>query len=224
MNFTKNPLPTLLFVIVACSSQGDPAVEANAPVQQVVDSSLARSLLAELDPAIIQEVRYATSNNFTGAVLPGYGRGIVLLHREAAAALSRVNTRLNLTQHGLKVWDGYRPVRATEAMVAWTERVGRQDLIADGYIASRSRHNQGVAVDLTVVELAGGRELDMGTLYDIFGPEAHTANATGTVMANRRILLDAMEAEGFTNYANEWWHFSFEVSDPAPMDLPLDAW
>jgi D-alanyl-D-alanine dipeptidase len=109
-------------------------------------------------------------------------------------------------------------------MVEWCERTGRTDLLDNGYIARRSRHNQGVAVDLTLIRLATGTELDMGTAYDHFDATAHTANATGEVAVHRRTLVDAMAAEGFVNYENEWWHFSFDVPEPMPFDLPLDAW
>jgi D-alanyl-D-alanine dipeptidase len=223
-------LPLVAAGVLACSpaprsaADDDRATVANATEQEVADSSVARALLAELDGAIGQEVRYATSDNFTGQPLPGYERGVVLLRREAAAALGRVASGLAGRGLGLKVWDGYRPVRATLAMVDWTERVGRTDLLDDGYIARRSRHNQGVAVDLTLVELATGAELDMGTPYDSFTEAAHTASASGVVAANRRVLVEAMAAEGFTNYVNEWWHFSYEVPDPTPFDLPLGAW
>jgi D-alanyl-D-alanine dipeptidase len=64
----------------------------------------------------------------------------------------------------------------------------------------------------------------MGTAFDHFDATAHTANASGQVAANRKILVDAMAAEGFVNYENEWWHFSFDVADPVPFDLPLSAW
>ncbi len=115
-------------------------------------------------------------------------------------------------------------MRATLAMVAWTERNGRTDLLDDGYIARRSRHNQGVAIDLTLVRASDGTELDMGTPFDEFSSRSHTANASGTVAENRRILVDAMAAAGFSNYSSEWWHFSFVVPDPLPFDLPLGAW
>jgi D-alanyl-D-alanine dipeptidase len=106
-------------------------------------------------------------------------------------------------------------------MVDWTRRVGREDLLRDGYIASRSRHNLGLAVDLTLVSAATGRELAMGTAFDTFSSAAHTANAAGEVAANRRRLVRLMEAEGFTNYAQEWWHFSYDVPDPRRFDLPI---
>lgn len=219
---------SLLLVALLAGCAASPAAQqataANTAEQAIAPDSVARRLLAPLDPAIVQEVRYHGRDNFTGAPLPGYGVPLVLLRVEAAEALARVQRRLEAEGYGLKVWDGYRPVRATLAMVAWTERVGRTDLLDDGYIARRSRHNQGVAVDLTVVERASGRELDMGGAFDEFSAVSHTANATGAVARNRAVLLEAMEAEGFVNYANEWWHFSLAVADPVPFDLPLEAW
>ena len=120
-----------------------------------------------------------------------------------------------------EVVDAYRPVRATLAMVDWTERVNRPDLLKDGYIASRSRHNLGLAIDLTLIETATGRELEMGTPFDTFSAAAHTANASGTAAANRQILKAAMEREGFVNYDQEWWHFSFNVGNPLRFDRPI---
>lgn len=217
--------PVLASLVVLAGCGGSTlAVQPNATPQEVGPDSLARAVLAELPAAVRQEVRYATTNNFTGAPLPGYGRPVVLLRREAAAALGRVAERLAARGLGLKVWDGYRPVRATLAMVAWCERTGRTDLLDNGYIARRSRHNQGVAVDLTLVRLADGGELPMGTAYDQFDERAHTANASGEVARHRGWLVEAMAAEGFVNYENEWWHFSLAVDDPVPFDLPLEAW
>jgi D-alanyl-D-alanine dipeptidase len=106
-------------------------------------------------------------------------------------------------------------------MVDWAERTGRRHLLDDGYIARRSRHNQGVAVDLTIVELTKGTELPMGTPFDTFSEDAHTANATGDVKRNREMFVRVMQSEGFTNYDQEWWHFFFAVPDPVPFDLPI---
>ncbi len=171
-----------------------------------------------LDSAIVVELRYATSSNFTGAPLPGYLANRAFLRREAAAALARVQRDLRPKRLGLKIFDSYRPVRATLAMVDWTERVHRPDLLKDGYIASRSRHNLGLAIDLTLIDLATGKELEMGTPFDTFSAAAHTANATGEAAANRQQLKAAMEREGFVNYDQEWWHFSFDVPNPLRFD------
>jgi D-alanyl-D-alanine dipeptidase len=170
-----------------------------------------------LDSTIAVEVRYATTRNFTGAVLPGYEANRAYLRREAAEALARVQRRLRSGGMGLKVFDGYRPVRATRGMIEWARRTGQMHLIEDGYIASHSRHNLGLAVDLTLVDFSvGGREVDMGTPYDTFSEQAHYANATGRTLRYRRLLRTVMESEGFRQYELEWWHYSFEVPGQAP--------
>jgi len=183
--------------------------------------AVADTLLADvrtLDSTIVVALRYATSNNFTGAPLPGYLGNRAFLRREAAAALARVQRDLRPQGLGLKIFDAYRPVRATLAMVDWTKRVNRPDLLTDGYIASRSRHNLGLAIDLTLIDRATGRALEMGTPFDTFSAAAHTANATGEAAANRQKLKGAMEREGFVNYDQEWWHFSFDVPTPLRFD------
>jgi D-alanyl-D-alanine dipeptidase len=164
-------------------------------------------------------MRYRNANNFTGAPLAGYQGNHALMRREAAAALARVQASLKSQGLGLKIWDAYRPVRATLDMVAWTVRVHREDFVRDGYIADKSKHNLGVAIDLTLVKLANGQELDMGTPHDEFSANAHTANATGTVAANRATLVNAMAAQKFINYDQEWWHFSFDVPNPLRFDM-----
>lgn len=174
-----------------------------------------------LDSSIVVDLRYATSNNFTGAPLPGYYANRAYLRREAATALARVQSDLRPRGLGLKVFDGYRPVRATLAMVDWTRRVHRPDLLTDGYIASRSRHNLGLAVDLTLIELPSAQELEMGTPFDTFSAAAHTANATGPAAINRQKLKSEMEAEGFANYDQEWWHYTFNVTNPVRFDRPI---
>lgn len=199
-------------------------VPVNTEPLPLASRAAADSLLVDvrqLDSTIQVDVRYATADNFTGAPLPGYEAPRVLLRREAAQALARVQRRLRSGGLGLVVFDGYRPVRATAAMVGWARRAGRGDLIADGYIASRSRHNLGVAVDLTLVDQASGSRPDMGTPYDAFSEAAHTAHAGGRVQRFRQVLLRAMEAEGFANYEKEWWHFSYPVAGALPFDEPI---
>ena len=197
----------------------------NTAETEIAPNSAADSLLTDvrsLDSAIVVEMRYATANNFTGAPLPGYLANRAFLRREAAAALARVEKDLRAQQLGIKVFDAYRPARATLAMVDWTERVHRTDLLKDGYIASRSRHNLGLAIDLTLIDLATGKELEMGTPFDTFSAAAHTANASGVAASNRQRLKAAMEKEGFTNYDQEWWHFSYEVSKPVRFDRVIE--
>jgi zinc D-Ala-D-Ala dipeptidase len=200
-----------------------PASAINTPQVDVAADSVARARLIDVhlvDPTIMVEARYATSNNFTGAPLPGYETNRALLRREAAAALARVQRRARDEGVALKIFDAYRPVRATQAMMDWTQRLGQQQLVRDGYIASRSRHNLGVAVDLTLIG-GDGQELDMGTPFDTFSAAAHTANATGQVAVNRALLTRLMQAEGFEGYEKEWWHYSYTVPDPLRFDLVI---
>jgi len=222
--------PLLAALTSACISSppARPPVTVAPPVNtvetEIAPDAVADTLLTDvrsLDPTIVVDMRYATSNNFTGAPLPGYLGNHAYLRREAAAALARVQRDLRSEGLGLKIFDAYRPVRATLAMVDWTERVNRPDLLKDGYIASRSRHNLGLAIDLTLIDLSSGRELEMGTPFDTFSTAAHTANATGAAAANRQKLKSAMEREGFLNYDQEWWHFSFNVPNPLRFDRPI---
>jgi D-alanyl-D-alanine dipeptidase len=196
----------------------------NTAETEVAPDAVADTLLTDirsLDSTIVVDLRYATPDNFTGAPLPGYLTNRAYLRREAAAALARVQRELKPLGLGIKIFDAYRPVRATLAMVDWTARVNRPDLLKDGYIASRSRHNLGLAIDLTLIDLATGRELGMGTPFDTFSAAAHTANAVGETAVNRQRLKAAMEREGFVNYDQEWWHFSFNVPNPLRFDRPI---
>jgi zinc D-Ala-D-Ala dipeptidase len=196
----------------------------NTPPLAIAPDAAADTLLLDVragDSTIQVDARYAGSNNFTGRPLPGYDAPRALLRREVAAALVRVQARLRSGGLGLRVWDGYRPVRATLAMVEWAERSGRTSLLDDGYIARRSRHNLGVAVDLTMVDLVTGTEVPMGTPFDTFTAAAHTANAEGRIRRYRDILVRAMESEGFKNYDQEWWHFSYDVPGALPFDRPI---
>ena len=216
----------LLFLAVLPAPLRAQAAVANADSQVVAPDILAERLLVDvrtLDSTIRVDARYAGPDNFTGAPLPGYNANRALLRREAAEALARVQHRLAAEGLGLKIWDGYRPVRATQAMVAWTERTNQTWLLDSGYIARRSRHNQGVAVDLTLVDLHSGVELPMGTSFDTFGDAAHTDNATGAVKQSRDHFVEVMASEGFTNYPMEWWHFTYVVEGPVPFDLVIRA-
>jgi D-alanyl-D-alanine dipeptidase len=215
-----------LLALMAASPATGAAQEDLVSAPAIAPDSVARRLLVDistLDSTIVIEARYATLNNFTKAVIPGYHANRVFLRREPAEALARVQRRLQSGGMGLKVFDGYRPVRATRAMVAWAEGSGQRRLIAEGYIASHSRHNLGLAVDLTLVDWSmGGREVDMGTPYDTFSAAAHYASATGRTLRYRQLLRRMMEEEGFRQYEQEWWHYSFSLpGEPVAFDLEV---
>jgi zinc D-Ala-D-Ala dipeptidase len=221
----------LTALVVACVPPRTrvPASVAAPPINTaetaIAPNAVADTLLTDvrsLDSTIVVDLRYATSNNFTGAPLPGYGANRAFLRRGAASALALVQADFRAEGLGLKIFDAYRPVRATLAMVDWTQRVNRPDLLTNGYIASRSRHNLGVAIDLTLIDRASGRELEMGTPFDTFSAAAHTANATGLAAQNRQKLKAAMEKRGFLNYDQEWWHYTFNVANPLRFDRPIE--
>jgi D-alanyl-D-alanine dipeptidase len=224
----RKPLVFLLLSVAIACARPHPKVAGAPPVNtaetEIAPDAVAATLLVDvrsLDPTFVVDLRYATANNFTGAPLPGYLANRAYLRREAAAALARVQRDLRPRGLAIEIFDAYRPVRATLAMVDWTERVHRSDLLKDGYIASRSRHNLGLAIDLTLIELGTGRELEMGTPFDTFSSAAHTANASGLAALNRQKLKAAMEAEGFLNYDQEWWHYTFNVPNPLRFDRPI---
>lgn len=222
MNRCNVRIAVLLLSLSGCSLlHRTPAEQFNTPELAIVEDSVADSLLVDVqkvDTSIVVDLRYATKNNFTGAVLPGYEANKAYMRDEAAAALALVNDDLRLQGLGLKIYDAYRPVRATDAMVAWTETVHRPDLLRNGYIESRSRHNLGVAVDLTLIDLRTRAELEMGARFDYFSREASTKFATGIAARNRQILKKVMERQGFANYEKEWWHYTYPVENPVRFD------
>jgi zinc D-Ala-D-Ala dipeptidase len=169
-------------------------------------------------PGIALDIRYATDRNLTGAPLPGYCRPWALLLEPAARDLARVQRRLRRRGLGLEVFDAYRPVRATNALVRWAQRSGRPELVGT-YIARRSRHNLGAAVDLTLVR--DGRRVSMGSRYDDLSPRAHTYAARGRALRNRLTLRAAMQRFGFAPYDREWWHFEHRGTGGKPLDIPL---
>jgi len=167
------------------------------------------------------DLRYATGDNFTGRRLPGYCKPIAVIRRSPAQALGRVQRRLAKQGLGLLVYDAYRPARATRAMVRWAERTGNEWVLTQGYVARRSNHNRGAAIDVGLIRLSDNRRLGMGTSYDAFTTRSHTANASGTALKNRLTLKRAMESFGFRNYRREWWHYDFPKDTGPPRDISL---
>jgi len=177
--------------------------------------------LLHLHEGIRVEAKYATADNFTGAPLPGYARADAWLRTEAADALVKVAEGLADQGYGLVVYDAYRPIRATEAMVDWTHRTKQPHLVTDGYIAARSGHNHGHTVDLTLVK-RDGTAVDMGSTFDHFGKESHHSAPVGEAAAHHRsVLKAAMQAAGFRAYSKEWWHYRFPLAGTTPMDVAL---
>jgi D-alanyl-D-alanine dipeptidase len=162
--------------------------------------------LVTLDPTIHLDIRYASSNNFLGT--PLYQQARAFLQRPAAEALVRVQQSLAAEGYGLLVHDGYRPWYVTRLF--WDATPPDQHIfVADP--AEGSRHNRGCAVDLTLYERASGRAVEMPSVYDEPSERAY-ANYPGGTAEQRRLrdlLRRHMEAEGFTVYEFEWWHFDY---------------
>ena len=166
-------------------------------------------------------ILYGTEQNFTGQPLPGYGAQGAWMIRSGFHQLKQVSVMAAQQGLGLLVWDAYRPRRATLAMVEWAESTGQAHLIENGYIARRSRHNSGAAVDLSLYELSSGKLLDMGTEWDCFTTASHTLEATGQALQNRLLLHRFMKSFDFVDYDKEWWHFEMKNAGSYPLrDIP----
>ncbi|MHC3994196.1 M15 family metallopeptidase [Thiomicrolovo sp. ZZH C-3] len=189
-------------------------------------------------PSLRIEARYFGSNNFVGRPVDGYEAPRCYLTRPAAGALKQAETALAPFGLGLKVFDAYRPQRAVDHFVRWAKdlddtkmkaayypRVAKSVLFKAGYIAARSGHSRGSTVDLTLIDLESGAELDMGTGFDFFGPESwpESMAVTAQQRANRLLLRRVMTGAGFRPLPEEWWHFTLE-NEPYPdryFDFPI---
>jgi D-alanyl-D-alanine dipeptidase len=163
--------------------------------------------LTKLDPTIKLEIRYATTNNFLGTVF--YSQPRAFMQRPAAEAVIRASTRLHGLGYGLLIHDAYRPWYVTK--VFWDATPDdKKVFVADP--AKGSRHNRGCAVDLTLYDLKTGRPIEMVSTYDETTTRAYPDYPGGTSLQrwHRTLLRAAMEAEGFTVYEAEWWHFDYQ--------------
>ena len=176
--------------------------------------------LTTLDPTIRLDVRYATTNNFMGAVF--YEEARAFLQRPAAEAVVRAHRKLREHGYGLLIHDGYRPWHVTKMFWEATPEAQRI-FVADP--ANGSRHNRGCAVDLTLYELSTGAVVQMPGGYDEMSERSYPDYPGGTSRQrwHRELLRNALEAEGFTVYEAEWWHFDYRDWPLYPvLDLRFD--
>jgi D-alanyl-D-alanine dipeptidase len=184
----------------------------------------------EVIPAARFDIRYFGEYNFVGTRIDGYNAPFAILSKEAAEALKRVSDELAEKGYGILIFDAYRPQKAVNHFVTWSRdasdtrmkaefypEVDKSRLFELGYIASKSGHSRGSTVDLTLVRLDTGEEIDMGGPFDFFGPVSHhgTDLVTEEQTANRNILKEAMEKHGFAAYDQEWWHYTLKP-EPYP--------
>ena len=197
-------------------------------------------LLADFVPQIVQEIRYYSTYNFIGERIDGYEEPCALLTAEAARALKAAANELLVQGYRLKVFDAYRPACAVKHFVLWGiedqdlrmkpyfyPELEKQELFAKGYIAKQSSHSRGSAVDLTLLDMRSGKELDMGSPFDLFSPLSHPdcRTITDEQFENRMTLRNAMFRHGFQPIDCEWWHFSL-ADEPYPdtyFEFPVSA-
>jgi D-alanyl-D-alanine dipeptidase len=196
-------LQKILFIafILICSCKAKPPQETgNFKNTDLVE-------LIKLDTSIHLDIRYATSNNFTGQ--PVYKEAKAFLQRPAAEALVKVNASLKPLGYGLVVFDGYRPWSVTNLFWKVTPD-DKKKFVADP--SKGSRHNRGCAVDLSLYDLKTGKEIEMTGNYDEMTERSYP-NYTGGTEEQRKmrdLLRSKMEAQGFTVYEYEWWHFDYK--------------
>ncbi len=187
-------------------------------------------LLADAVPSVMQEIRYYSTYNFIGDRIDGYEEPCALLTIEAARALKAASSELIVMGYRLKVFDAYRPASAVRHFVLWGIEdqdlrmkpyfypdLEKQALFAEGYIARQSSHSRGSAVDLTLLDMRTGKELDMGSPFDLFSPISHPdcRSVTEKQYENRMLLRRVMLRCGFQPIDCEWWHFSLK-DEPYP--------
>ena len=202
-----------------------------------MDSS-AFVILADFVPNVIQEIRYHSTYNFIGERIDGYEEPAALITLEAARALKsagkelyvmgyqmKIFKELHVMGYQMKIFDAYRPARAVKHFVLWGLEdqdirmkqyfypdLEKEELFNAGYIAKQSSHSRGSTVDLTLLEMRTGREVDMGSPFDFFGEISHPdfRGITEEQYANRMLLRSVMMRNGFLPFPFEWWHFTLE--------------
>ncbi len=197
-------------------------------------------LLSDYVPSVIQEIRYFSTYNFIGDRIDGYEQPVAIITKEAARALKAVSNEMNVKGLRLKVFDAYRPATAVKHFVLWgiedlDQRMKpffypgleKTELFEQGYIASKSSHSRGSTVDLTLLDMETGKEIDMGSPFDFFSEKSHPdfKGVTREQYENRMLLQSVMVKHGFTPIDCEWWHFTLN-DEPYPdtyFEFPVNS-
>ena len=181
--------------------------------------------LKDIDNEIIIDLKYYSKSNFTAKIVDGYYSNNAILTVEAATALVNAQKDFKKIGFSLIVFDAYRPQSAVNFFVEWSKDINdtinkniyypdinKSELFNQGYIAYKSGHSRGSTIDVSLIDLSNNNQIDMGTIYDFFGPESSTLypNISENQKYNRSLLNDIMSNNGFKNYSKEWWHFTLE--------------
>jgi D-alanyl-D-alanine dipeptidase len=194
-------------------------------------------VLADVIPDLQQEIRYYSAYNFVGTRIDGYEEPVALMTQEAATALKNAAADFRAAGYVIKVYDAYRPQRAVNHFMRWVQDpnatsmkayfyplLGKDKLLHE-YIATKSGHSRGSAIDMTVVNMKTGLILDTGEHFDYFGVRSHHdfTGVTPQQQANRAFIKKIMEKNGFNSLLEEWWHYSLK-DEPFPhtyFDFPV---
>ncbi|MGJ1203226.1 M15 family metallopeptidase [Sphingobacterium lactis] len=189
-------------------------------------------------PTLAIDLRYHGNHNFVGRPIRGYEANRIYLSKAAAIALASAQRELAAENLGFKVFDAYRPQQAVDHFKEWASAIAdtvakqefypdvdKRDLFKLGYIAEKSGHSRGSTIDLTLIDLRDGNELDMGSGFDYFGERSHHdyPGITAVQKANRKKLRQIMEKHGFKSIAEEWWHYTLinEPNTAVYYDFPI---
>jgi len=214
----KRPIIILLYLMIlfSCTSI------ACARKLDLTQSPSTFVYIQQVIPDAIIDMQYYGSYNFIGRPIIGYNQNVALLTSSAANALKAVDTDLELQGYDMKIYDAYRPQKSVDYFMKWSydltdqrmkpefyPNVDKEDLFSLGYLAAKSAHSRGSAVDITLVDKATGQELDMGGHVDLLDSISwwETTLITPEQSANRNILKYVMQAHGFKTITKEWWHW-----------------
>lgn len=188
--------------------------------------SVDKSDFAEISTVIndaAYDIRYYSSNNFTGKRIKGYNAPKAYMTKEALTALSKAADDLRSQGYRLLIWDTYRPQKAVDNFVTWINDpndkgdkdfypdIEKKELLKGGYVAAKSSHTRGSTVDLTIIR-KDGSSVDMGGTFDLFSEISHSdyPKITEVQKHNREILRNAMLKAGFAGIDSEWWHYTYK--------------
>ena len=211
MKFKFIPLFIIFFYSVICYGQsitkyGVAVVDDISFYKKEIERDSLNKLvnLEKFIPGIKLDIKYATKDNIVG--LKVYNEPKAFLRLPAAYALKKIQAELNKKGLGLKIFDAYRPYSVT---ILFYEKIKDTDYVASPW--QGSRHNRGCAVDVSIIDLKTGKELEMPTKIDDFTLKAHPdyQDLSDTVKSNRGLLLNVMKKHGFEQLSTEWWHFDF---------------
>ena len=211
-----------LLIIVLCSF-----IQVGNASQISCDKSGFAKVSTVIDDAAY-DIRYYSSNNFTGDRINGYNAPVAYMTKEGLNALAVAATDLRKQGYRLLIWDTYRPQKAVTNFVEWINNpndpgdktffpeLKKSDLLKGGYIAEKSGHSRGSTVDLTLIK-KDGSFVDMGGTFDLFSEISHPdyKKLTREQKKNRKILHDAMTKAGFNGIDSEWWHYTLK-NEPYP--------